>query len=193
MKILLLCFCLFCLAGFAQKRKEKNPFDKRSHFSLGITAGYKSDGGSFAMQLAYLVKKRVDVNVHVGANWYEGAAVGGGLKLMLLKDKKIVPYIGLTYDKFFSSNTLFNMRGDTVYSSYARGKSDIILIQPGVLYQEEGFSFFISLNYKYPIRKNHLVFKSGSRDLSTEYAANRAYSAGPGCTVGIIFHMWCRK
>lgn len=180
-------FFLFSINNFiAQDKKQQT----RSNLSFGLTFGYKTDGGSFALQGGYLIKRIIDINIHIGANKYEGGCSGVGLKGFILPKNKFKPYLGITYDHFNSNGGGFSLESKTKRSVYAPGSNDVVLFQGGILYDEQPLSLFISLNYKTTYPGNHLILIDGVPDEGIEYEAEKIYSPGLGATVGIIFHWW---
>lgn len=165
----------------------------RSNLSFGLTFGYKTDGGSFAIQFGYLIKRVIDVNLHVGANKYEGAAFGVGIKGFILPKHKFKPYLGITYDYFDSHGSGFTLESDTIRTRYTKGINNVILFQGGILYEEQPGSLFISLNYKTTFPGNYLILQEGPRNEDIENKASKIYAPGLGITVGIIFHWWGRE
>lgn len=180
-------FFLFSINYFIAQEKIQQT---RSNLSFGLTFGYKTDGGSFALQGGYLIKRVIDINIHIGANKYEGGGSGVGLKGFILPKKKFKPYLGITYDHFNSNGGGFSLESKTKRSVYAPRANDVVLFQGGILYEEQPLSLFISLNYKTTYPGNHLILIDGETDEGTEYEASKVYSPGLGATVGIIFHWW---
>jgi hypothetical protein len=196
MKYLISISIIICLNNFAYSQKGNDNIDVgdvRSNLSFGLTVGYKTDGGSSAMQIGYLIKHVVDFNIHYGGNHYEGGGPGIGMKFFILPKPKFKPYLGVTYDKYIAGGNGFSVGSDSLESIYVRGNNTVVLFHLGVLYEEPALSVFASLNYKTTFPGNYLILDKGPHNKGVESRAKQVFSPGLGLTVGIIFHWWGKK
>ncbi len=188
--IIIIGLFLFSINNFIAQDKNQQT---RSNLSFGLTFGYKTDGGSFALQGGYLIKRIIDINIHIGANRYEGGAYGFGIKGFILPKRKFKPYLGITYDYCDSHGSGFTLESNMIRTRYTTGINNVILFHGGILYEEAPASLFISLNYKTTFPGNHLILEEGPHADDVEDKASRVYAPGLGITVGIIFHWWGRE
>lgn len=186
--IITLFVSLFLNSLVSQTNSEHKFVSERSNFSFGLTGGYNSIAGNFSLYLGYRIFKFVEFNVNGGANRLEGGAFSYGIRVTPLKDRRILPYLGLNFNSH--SAGAFEVKHDSLSSFYKNTPNYNLLYQIGLIYERKYYSFLFSINYKQVLKQSRLILDRGVHDLAIEQRADRVYKSGIGVTFGMIFHIF---